>query len=158
MAMMCSEVQALLQAYVMREIEPEQRRFVDSHVVDCSDCQRELALMTAVVSTLDHQPVLEPPPGFGEKVLAALPRQRAFVPSPWWALALAPLLAGAAFLLRGPVARALETVFSRSSLSHLSLPAVSFQQAGIAAGAVVVLGLLVAAGGAVFCWQTYLRD
>jgi anti-sigma factor RsiW len=156
--MNCDEIRRSVQDYVMRELEPENRRLFDAHLVECAECQRELALMTAVVSTLDHQPVMEPSAGFGEKVLAALPRQRAFVPSPWWALALAPLLAGAAFLLRGPVARALETVFSRSSLSHLSLPAVSFQQAGIAAGAVVVLGLLVAAGGAVFCWQTYLRD
>jgi anti-sigma factor RsiW len=156
--MNCDEVRRSVQDYVMRELEPENRRLFDAHVVECAECQRELALMTAVVSTLDHQPVLEPSPGFGQKVLASLPKQRGFVPSPWWSLALAPLLAGAAFLLRGPVARALETVFSRSGLSHVSLPAVSFQQAGIAAGAVVVLGLLLAAGGAVFCWQTYLRD
>jgi len=32
------------------------------------------------------------------------------------------------------------------------------QSVEIAAAAVVGLGLLVAAGGAMFCWQTYLRD
>jgi len=156
--MNCDEIRRSVQDYVTRELSPEDRRLFDAHLVECAECQRELALMTAVVSTLDHQPVLEPPPGFGEKVLASLPRQRAFVPSPWWSLALAPVLAGLVWLFRGPVARALETISSRSGLSHLSLPAVSLQQAGIAAGAVVVLGLLLAAGGAVFCWQVYLRD
>lgn len=156
--MNCDEVRRSVQDYVTRELSPEDRRLFDAHLVECAACQRELALMTAVVSTLDHQPVLEPPPGFSEKVLASLPRQRGFVPSSWWSLALAPLLAGVAWLARGPVARELETLLSRSGLSHVSVPVVSFQQAGIALGAVVVLGLLVVAGGAVFCWQTYLRD
>ena len=156
--MNCDEIRRSVQDYVTRELEPENRRLFDAHLVECAECQRELALMTAVVSTLDHQPVLEPPPGFSARVLGSLPKQREFAPSPWWSLALAPVLAGLVWLFRGSVARALETISSRSGLSHLSLPAVSLQQAGIAAGAVVVLGLLLAAGGAVFCWQVYLRD
>ncbi|MCX6842390.1 MAG: zf-HC2 domain-containing protein [candidate division WOR-3 bacterium] len=156
--MNCDEVRRLVQDYVTRELSPENRRLLDAHLVECAECQRELALMTAVVSTLDHQPVLEPSANFSARVLGNLPRQREFAPSPWWSLALAPLLGGLAWLARGPVERALETIFGRSGLGHLSVPAVSLQQAGIAAGAVVVLGLLVAAGGAVFCWQTYLRD
>ncbi len=156
--MNCDEVRRSVQDYVTRELAPDDRRRFDAHLVECAECQRELALMTAVVSTLDHQPVLEPSADFSSRVLGSLSRQREFAPSPWWSLALAPLLAGAAWLARGPVERALETISSRPGLIHLSVPAVSLQQAGIAAGAIVVLGLLVAAGGAVFCWQTYLRD
>jgi hypothetical protein len=126
--------------------------------VECAECQRELALMTAVVSTLDHQPVLEPPPGFGEKVLASLPRQRSFVPSPWWALALAPVLAGACWMFRVPLERGVAGFLGRPDVSSITIPTVSLQQAGMVAAAVVGFGLLVAAGAAAFCWRTYLRD
>lgn len=154
----CGQLQSRLQDYVTRELDPEGRRLFDAHLVECAECQRELALMTAVVSTLDHQPVLEPPPGFGEKVLASLPRQRSYVPSPWWSLALAPLLAGLVWLFRAPLEHGVAALLGRPVVSSITIPAVSMQQAGIAAAAVVGLGLLVAAGGAVFCWQVYLRD
>jgi len=156
--MNCDEVKRSLQDYVTRELDLESRRLFDAHLVECGECQRELALMTAVVSTLDHQPVLEPQPGFSEKVLASLPRQRSFVLSPWWSLALAPLLAGIVWLFRVPLERGIVHVAGRAGLGGLAIPAISYQQAGIAAAAIVGLGLLVAVGGAVFCWQTYLRD
>ena len=81
--MNCVEIRQSVQDYVTRELSIENRRLFDAHLVECAECQRELALMTALVSTLDHQPVLEPPPGFGQKVLASLPRQRSFSLSPW---------------------------------------------------------------------------
>ena len=156
--MNCDEVRQSVQNYVMRELSPENRRLFDAHLVECAECQRELALMTAVVSTLDHQPVLEPPPGFGQKVLASLPRQRSLVLSPWWSLALAPLLAGLVWLARVPIEHGMAYVAGRLGLDGFTLPAISYQQAGIAVAAIVGLGLLVAVGGVVFCWQTYLRD
>jgi len=156
--MNCEEVRRSVQDYVTRELEPENRRLFDAHLMECAECQRELAVMTAVVSTLDHQPVLEPPPGFRAKVLAALPRQRSFVLSPWWSLALAPLLAGVVWLFRSPLERGIAGLFGRLGPSNITVPALSMQNAGIAAAAVAGLGLLVTAGGAVFCWQTYLRD
>jgi hypothetical protein len=154
----CGELQSRLQDYITRELDPEGRRLFDAHLVECAECQRELALMTAVVSTLDHQPVLEPSPGFSACVLGSLPRQREFAPSPWWALALAPLLAGVAWLFCAPIERGVAGLLGRLGVSSITVPAVSLQQAGIAAAAVVGLGLLVAAGGAVFCWQAYLRE
>jgi anti-sigma factor RsiW len=156
--MNCDDIRRSIQDYVTRELSPESRRLFDAHLVECAECQRELALMTAVVSTLDHQPVLEPSPGFGQKVLASLPRQRSIVLSPWWSLALAPLFAGLVWLARVPLERVIVHVADRAGLGGLALPAISYQQAGIAVAAIVGLGLLVAAGGAVFCWQTYLRD
>jgi hypothetical protein len=156
--MNCEEIRRSVQDYVTRELSIEDRRLFDVHLVECAECQRELALMMALVSTLDHQPLLEPRPGFGEKVLASLPRQRSFVLSPWWSLALAPLLAGIVWLFRVPLERGIASLLGRLGSSNITVPALSLQNAGIAAAAVVGLGLLVAAGGAVFCWQTYLRD
>jgi len=156
--MNCDEVRRSVQDYVTRELSPESRRLFDAHLVECAECQRELALMTALVSTLDHQPVLEPRPGFGEKVLASLPRQRSFALSPWWSLALAPLLAGLVWLARVPLERGIAGLLGRFVPSDITMPALSMQNAAIAAAAVAGLGLLVAVGGAVFCWQTYLRD
>jgi anti-sigma factor RsiW len=156
--MNCDEVKRSLQDYVTRELDPESRRLFDAHLVECGECQRELALMTAVVSTLDHQPVLEPLPGFGRKVLASLPRQRSFVLSPWWSLVLAPILGGLAWLFRVPLERGIAGLPGQLGIRDITLPALTMQNAEIAAAAVVGLGLLVAVGGAVFCWQTYLRD
>jgi anti-sigma factor RsiW len=156
--MNCDDIRRSIQDYVTRELEPENRRLFDAHLVECAECQRELALMTALVSTLDHQPVLEPSTGFSQKVLASLPRQRVFAPSPWWAVALAPLLAGAVWLARVPLEGGIAGLLGRFGSSDITVPALSLQNAGIAAAAVAGLGLLVAAGGAYYCWEHYLRD
>jgi anti-sigma factor RsiW len=156
--MNCEEIRRSIQDCVTRELSIENRRLFDAHLVECAECQRELALMMALVSTLDHQPVLEPSPGFRGKVLASLPRQRSFALSPWWSLALAPVLAGLAWLFRVQLEQGVAYAIGRVGVNGFTVPAVSLQQAGIAAGAVVGVGLLVVAGGAVFCWQTYLRD
>jgi predicted anti-sigma-YlaC factor YlaD len=156
--MNCAEIRQSVQDYVTRELSPENRRLFDAHLVECADCQRELSLMTAVVSTLDHQPALEPSPGFRGKVLASLPRQRGFAPSPWWAVALAPVLASIVWLFRATLERDMVGLVGQLGSRNVALPALTMQNAGIAAAAVAGLGLLVAAGGAVFCWRTYLRD
>jgi anti-sigma factor RsiW len=157
--MNCDEARRFLQDYVTRELDPERRRLFDAHLVECGECQRELALMTAVVSTLDHQPVLEPTPGFSRKVLASLPRQqRGFLLSPWWSVALAPMLAGAVWLFRVPLERELVAAMEKLGPEHVVLPALSMRNAGVAAAAIAGLGLLVAAGAVVFCWRVYLRD
>ena len=156
--MNCTEVRRSIQDYVTRELEPEDRRLFDAHLVECAECQRELAVMTAVISTLDHQPVSEPGPGFGARVLGSLPRQRGFVLSPWWSLALAPVLAGLAWLFRVPIKDGIAGLLGRLGLSNATLPALTMQNLGIGAAAVVGLGLLVATGAAAFCWRVYLRD
>lgn len=154
----CGELQSRMQDYVTRELEPESRRLFDAHLVECAECQRELALMTAVVSTLDHQPVLEPRPGFSEKVMQSLPRQRVFLLSPWWSFVLAPILGAAAWLLRGQAARLLEAALSRSGLSQVTVPTLSLQQAGIAGLAVAMMGVAIAVGAGAYAWRTYVRD
>jgi len=157
--MNCDEVKRSLQDYVTRELAPDDRRLFDAHLVECGECQRELALMTAVVSTLDHQAVLEPSAGFSHKVLASLPRQRqSLLLSPWWSLVLAPVLGGLAWLFRVPLEHGLAGLLGRSGIGNITLPALTMQNAGIAAAAVAGLGLLVAVGGAYYCWEHYLRD
>lgn len=156
--MNCEEVRRSVQDYVTRELSPEDRRLFDAHLVECAECQRELAVMTAVVSTLDHQPVMEPSREFTSKVLAGLPRQRTFVPSPWWALALAPVLSGVAFLFREPVASVLSKLVGRLPPAPAQLPVPTTAQLAAIAGVVVALGLLMSAGVVYYCWEQYLRD
>jgi anti-sigma factor RsiW len=156
--MSCDEFRGFLQDYVTRELEPETRRLVDAHLLECSECQRELALLTALVSSLDHQPVEEPSAEFTGSVLARLPKQRVFAPSPWWALVLAPVLAGAAWLARGPVVRWLEGLLGRVPHAPVQLPAITTSQVAVVAAGLVLVGLLLSAGAAYFCWENYLRD
>lgn len=162
--MSCDEFRALVQDYVTRQLAPEKRRQVDSHLIACDECQRELAVMTAVVSSLDHQPVLEPPADFASKVLVNLPRQRAFYPSPWWALALGPLLGGVAWLLRAPLTDGLLRLggffgVQPGSLNQLRLPAtVSVQQLALVP-LVVVGGTLALVVVAFACgWRALATD
>jgi len=157
-AISCEEFKNRLQDYVTRQLEPEERRQVDAHLLECADCQHELAVMTAIVSTLDHQPVTEPSSEFTSKVLAGLPKQRTFVPSLWWALVLTPILAGVAFLLRAPVAAELAKLLDRLPSPPAQLPAPTTSQVALVVGVVVGLGLLVSAGAVYYCWEQYLRD
>jgi len=154
----CEMLRRRLQDYVTRELEPEKRREVDAHLVECGDCQRELALMTSLVSVLDHQPVEQPSTGFTGKVLASLPRQRRFVPSPWWSLALVPVLAGIAWLFRLPLERGIVGWAERLGVGNVAVPAVSLQQAGIAAAVVALVGMAVAVSAGAYVWKAYLRD
>ena len=156
--MNCAEVRQSIQDYVTRELKSDDRRLFDAHLVECAACQRELAVMTAVVSMLDHQPVLDPRPGLSERVMQSLPRQRVFLLSPWWSLVLAPVLAGLAWLFRDPIKDGIVGLLGRFGTSRIAVPAPTLQNVGVGAVAVVGLGLLVTAGAAAVCWRAYLRD
>jgi anti-sigma factor RsiW len=148
--MSCDEFQGLLQDYVTRHLAPEKRKAVDTHLLECPGCQRELAVLTALVSSLDHQPVLEPSHEFSARVLSNLPRQRAFYPGPWWALVLIPILGFAAWLFRGPLLAGSFELARRlnvgpETLGQLRLPVPSSVTAGqLAMVPLVVVGLSVA--------------
>jgi anti-sigma factor RsiW len=156
--MSCDEFRSLLQDYVTRELEPEKRRQVDTHLIGCAECQRELAVLTAVVSSLGNQPVIEPPPDFTSRVMARLPERQVFVPSPWLALLAAPVLAGVAWLARGWLLGQL-VEFGRlvglrpEAVSQIRLPGVSsisYAQLVLLPGiAFVVTAILVVGGVAV---------
>jgi len=164
--MNCDDVKELLQDYVTRELDPDRRKFVDEHLLECDECRRELALVSVVVSSLDTIPVLEPSADFSRNVMAALPRRRMFVPNPSWALILAPILAGLAWLFRAQLLSGLLSLLRRCGVdpsafsipASVRLPAVSTAQLGLAVAVLTVLGLGLAIGTAVWCWQRYVRD
>ena len=144
--MSCNEIQSLLQAYVTRELEPDRRRLVDEHLIECAGCQRELAVVSAIVSSLDHQTVIEPPHDFAAHVMRRLPDQRRFIPGPVWALLALPALVCVAWFLRGRLVEWLlagARVVGFDSLRLSSPGPASVTVFGIAA---VALGALSVAG------------
>jgi anti-sigma factor RsiW len=157
MAVNCSDIKVLLQDYVTRELAAERRAEVDAHLVECPDCQRELALTAALVSTLDNQPVLEPPPDFTARVIRRLPGRRPVMLSPWWALAAAPVLGLVAWLVRAPVLRLITPALERLGPGGVGagarLPEVGYAQLTWVALGWAVLAAAVVAGGAYFGWR-----
>lgn len=161
--MSCDEVRRLLPDYLDRALPPTARRPVDEHLIECPECQRDLALLTAVCSALDHQPVLDPPAGFEARVLAGLPPHRRLGLDPTWLLAALPVAGVGYWLARGPMLRWLAVLGERLGAVRLpvnpSLSAVSVGPAQLVIGALVVAGLGLAAvtGFALLGWRL-VRD
>jgi len=152
-----------MQDYLTRDLPAVQRALVDAHLLECDECRRELALMSAVMSGLSTQPVIEPPVGFTQRVLADLPaRPRSFL-SPWWSLALAPVLAGLAYIERVPLVNGLAGILSRlgvdpAQFTTLRLPqasGVTLGRAAFYAAAGTVLILAAFGLGTALCWRWY---
>jgi anti-sigma factor RsiW len=164
--MSCDEFRSLLQDYVTRELEPEKRRQVDTHLIGCGECQRELAVLTAVVSSLGNQPVVEPSADFTSRVMARLPRRQVFVPSPWLALLAAPFLAGIAWLARGWLLRQLFELgqllgLKPDAMAQFRLPevsSISYAQLALLPGIALVLTILLVAGGVVLGRRVFDSD
>ena len=157
--MSCRDIRELLPDYATRELSPENRRLVDEHVLTCDDCRRELALASAIVSSLETQPVRTPSAGFSTKLMASLPQQRR-MPSPWWWLSLIPVLGGSAWLFRKPLLGDLLHLLEETGIQRVQLPQVSdltMAQFGIGAAVVVGFGLLLLAGGLYAGWK-YLSE
>jgi anti-sigma factor RsiW len=154
MDMNCDELKSLTQEYVTRELTPEDRHRVDTHLMDCQDCRRELALMSAVVSGLDSQPISEPSAGFAARVMARLPRQREFVLSPWWSLAAAPVLGVLAYMFRTPLLEFIVRLAGRAGVGQAPSAELSLAQMAIVPAVVVLLALGVTAAAATYCWRS----
>ncbi len=161
--MSCDKVRGLFQDYVTRELGPGKRRLVDEHLLECEGCRKELALMSAIVSSLDSQSVLEPSAEFSHRVMSALPRQSRLVLSPWLSLVLVPILGGLMYLFRVQLATGLLGVLDRfgidlSGLAQFQMPDLSnitMLQLAVVPLAAVVLGLGLSIGTAAFCWRYY---
>jgi len=156
--MNCEEARRLLQEYAGRELEPEQRRRTDEHLVECEDCRRELALVALLVSSLDSRPVFEPSPGFSARVMGALPRRHP-VPHPAWTLFLLPVLGVPAWLFRLQLGETLVRLAGWLGLhGTVSLPRPapwSLGQLGLAAGVIVAGTLALTALGGWLYWREF---
>lgn len=117
--MICADVRVRLFDYLDRDLAPYERQALDEHLIGCVECQRELALLTAIDSALDHQPVLEPPQGFCARVMTSLPRRRQFGFDPAWLLLLIPMVSLGCWLSRGPAGRWSDALAQRLSALDL---------------------------------------
>lgn len=70
------EISARLSEYAFGYLSPEERRDVDAHVRECTDCVQELDELMLVMEGLARAPeVAVPPPALKERVLARLARE-----------------------------------------------------------------------------------
>lgn len=160
--MSCDDVRALLQDHVTRELAPDDRRRVDEHLLECEECRRESALMSAMVSSLESQPVDDPSPDFSRRLMVSLPPQRRAL-SPWWSLALLPVLGGLVYLLRFQLVAGLADVLGWfgvdvAGLLRTPLPQVSSGQLAlvpIAVSVIAAAGALTVAG---LVWRRYAES
>jgi anti-sigma factor RsiW len=161
--MNCTQVRSLLQDYAARELNPEQQRPVDEHLLTCPECRDELALLTVIVANLNRQPVSEPRPGFSSRVMAALPPNQAKVFNPWWSMLALPVLAGAAYFFRaaltGGFRAALHWLGLDRSLPNVpqvpNLGSFSPQQLAIVPLAAIGFGLALVVATAILGWRLY---
>jgi anti-sigma factor RsiW len=159
-ALNCDGVRARLQDYVTRELTPDERRMVDEHLLACAECRQELALMTIVVTNLDHQPVLEPGPDFSARVMARLPARVARTVSPLWSLVAAPVLGLVGFLFRVPFLSFLLGLAGRFGIGAVRLPdpnSINWLQPTFQLGLLVFL-VAVFGGALFFGWRYYSED
>ena len=155
--MTCQQVHDRLQDYAVRALDAEERRLVDEHVLKCAECRQELALMSVLIANLDTLPQLAPPPEFALRIMAALPRRSPTL-SPWWSVLLIPLLGIPAWLFRAKLAADLLRWTGMSHIDRIPFPQIATftpGQLGIAAGAVLLCGLIPLVGGLYWGWRYY---
>ena len=68
--MRCLDVQVELEAYVDRELSPEQAALLEQHVADCAGCRAELARLQAVTAALETWPLVAEPAQLAARVMA----------------------------------------------------------------------------------------
>ena len=80
--MNCEAVQRLVYEAVDRTLAPDERRLVDTHLTGCARCRAEMAVLDALIETVETTPALEPSDAFRANVMARLPAPE---PSPRFA-------------------------------------------------------------------------
>jgi anti-sigma factor RsiW len=141
-------------------LAPDERRAVEEHLLSCAECRQELALLTIVVTSLDHQPVLEPGPDFSARVMARLPARVARTLSPLWSLVSVPVLGLIAFLFRVRFLSFLLGLASRFGISAVRIPDLNpydwFQPAFVLG--IIAFSFAIFGGAVFFGWRYYSRD
>ncbi len=117
----CRKTGELLSAYWDRELAADRRRQVEEHLQACASCRRELALLRRLDEALGAMAV-PPPTQTAERVLARLPRRRAW----WQSLALAASLV-LGIILGGTMARNFYLLPQEGGAGQETLALESFQ-------------------------------
>ena len=80
--MNCESTQRLMYEAVDRTLAPDERRLVDTHLTGCERCRAEMAMLDALIETVETTPPAEPSGAFLANVMASLPAPE---PSPRFA-------------------------------------------------------------------------
>jgi Putative zinc-finger len=86
--MTCAEVQLLLSEYIEKSLDTIRLKAVESHLLACSGCRAETEGLMDCVRQISDLPLLDPPMGFTQRVMAHV-REIETRPS-WWRRVLAP--------------------------------------------------------------------
>ncbi len=90
--MTCDEFRPFLDDYVTGALGPSARAVLDRHVSDCAACLAESRALQAVDRALAAEPVLDPPAGFADRIMARIPSRRSLLRSESVRIAAAVLL------------------------------------------------------------------
>ena len=64
----CKEIRENIVAYIDDELNENERRLFEEHVLGCKECSRELDEMKQVIGLCTDMPLLELPPDFKENL------------------------------------------------------------------------------------------
>jgi len=67
--MKCDQVQEKLSEYLDGFLDRDASGLIVSHLASCSDCRAEVRALTEAKRTVAGLPVIEPPPGFSQRVM-----------------------------------------------------------------------------------------
>ena len=71
--MNCQSIQRLMYEAVDRALAPDERRMVDTHLTGCERCRAEMAMLDALIETVETTAPAEPSSAFLDNVMARLP-------------------------------------------------------------------------------------
>jgi hypothetical protein len=87
--MTCAEVQLLLSEYIEKSLDTIRLKAVESHLLACPGCRAETEGLMDCIRQISDLPLLDPPIGFTQRVMAHV-REIETRPS-WWRRILAPV-------------------------------------------------------------------
>jgi len=71
----CQDIEHLLSLYPEGILTDAQKRAVEEHLADCAACRKELAYLQKAGELVDQLPSVEPPPWFGQKIMARVRKE-----------------------------------------------------------------------------------
>jgi predicted anti-sigma-YlaC factor YlaD len=91
--MTCAEVQLLLSEYIEKSLDTIRMKAVETHLLACSGCRAETEGLMDCIRQISELPLLDPPMGFTQRVMAHV-REIESRPTGWRRV-LAPFRIGA---------------------------------------------------------------